>query len=322
MNGNYALWFLLLLLCGKIAATSLTMSIGGSGGVFAPSLFMGAMLGAAFGDAAAQLAPHATGPTGAYALVGMGAVFAAASRAPITAVIIIFELTGDYHIILPLMVAVVIAVSLAALLSGESIYTAKLRRRGVDLRRHRQFISRKLTAGEAARPLPPAVAADEPLAALLERFARSGEPVLPVYEDDGHLVGAVNARTLDEAASGGRLAATAADLAEPVTSVAAGQRLDDVLDQMLALHADALPVADDDGKMIGWITHRDVLIAYRNELPQIRGGNSSRPAPGPLRGAKSFVDLYRSTIYYSAHGKVHRDGGCGTGSRRRPRRVA
>jgi chloride channel protein, CIC family len=133
--GKYVLGLLLVLLCGKIFATSLTMAIGGSGGVFAPSLFIGAMLGSAFGAGAHDLLPAATASAGAYGLVGMAAVFAAAGRAPITAVLIVFELTGDYKIILPLMLAVVVATGLSHLLSADSIYTLKLRRRGIDIDR-------------------------------------------------------------------------------------------------------------------------------------------------------------------------------------------
>ena len=98
---------------GRSLATSLTMAIGGSGGVFAPALFMGAMLGSAFGTGAHDLLPAATAGAGAYGLVGMAAVFAATGRAPITAVVIVFELTGDYSIILPLMLAVVVATALS-----------------------------------------------------------------------------------------------------------------------------------------------------------------------------------------------------------------
>ena len=105
---RYAIAFLLALLVGKIVACSLTIGIGGSGGVFAPSLFCGAMLGAAFGDVVHAVVPGSTAArSGAYALVGMGAVFAGAARAPITAVVILFELTGEYSIILPLMLAIV-----------------------------------------------------------------------------------------------------------------------------------------------------------------------------------------------------------------------
>src|SRR5206468_4648471 len=99
MAGTYTVVFLLVLLAGKVVATSLTIGIGGSGGVFAPSLFIGAMLGAAFGQTLHTIAPGTTGAAGSYALIGMGALFAGAARAPITAVIIMFELTGEYAII-------------------------------------------------------------------------------------------------------------------------------------------------------------------------------------------------------------------------------
>jgi CIC family chloride channel protein len=131
--GKYVLGALLAFLCGKILATSLTMAIGGSGGVFAPSLFIGAMLGSAYGLGAHDLLPGATAGAGAYGLVGMAALFAAAGRAPMTAILIVFELTGDYKIILPLMLAVVVATGLSHLLSQDSIYTLKLRRRGIDI---------------------------------------------------------------------------------------------------------------------------------------------------------------------------------------------
>ena len=131
VDGHYALAFVLMLLAAKVVATSLTIAIGGSGGVFAPSLFMGAMLGSAFGQIAHAALPSVTAPAGAYALVGMGAVFAGAARAPITAVIILFELTGEYTIILPLMLAIVLATSVSGSLSRDTIYTLKLRRRGI-----------------------------------------------------------------------------------------------------------------------------------------------------------------------------------------------
>jgi CIC family chloride channel protein len=131
--GKYSIAFLIVLLIAKMIATSLTIGIGGSGGVFAPSLFIGAMLGSAYGETLQQVAPGVAGPVGAYGLIGMGAVFAGAARAPITAVIIMFELTGEYTIILPLMAAIVLATGMSHLLSPDTIYTLKLRRRGIDL---------------------------------------------------------------------------------------------------------------------------------------------------------------------------------------------
>ena len=134
-SGSYSMAFLLVLLLGKMIATSLTIGIGGSGGVFAPSLFMGAMFGMAYGYALHLVIPELAGPIAAYGLIGMGAVFAGAARAPITAVIIMFELTNEYSIILPLMVAIVLAELTSRFLSKDTIYTLKLRRRGIDLDR-------------------------------------------------------------------------------------------------------------------------------------------------------------------------------------------
>jgi CIC family chloride channel protein len=131
--GGYLAGLLLVLLVGKMLATSLTIGIGGSGGVLAPSLYIGAMFGTAYGDGVAALAPSQLGVLGAYGLIGMGAVFAGAARAPITAVIIILELTGEYSLILPLMSAIVLATLTSRVLNRDTIYTLKLRRRGIDL---------------------------------------------------------------------------------------------------------------------------------------------------------------------------------------------
>ncbi|WP_245981484.1 chloride channel protein [Frondihabitans australicus] len=131
--GRYAVAFLLILLVGKVVATSLTLGIGGSGGVFAPSLFIGAMLGAAFGQVAGMLDPALHGQAGAFAIVGMGAVLVGTTRAPITAGVMLFELTGDYAIVLPLLLAIVVAAAVSRLLGADTIYTLKLRRRGIDI---------------------------------------------------------------------------------------------------------------------------------------------------------------------------------------------
>jgi len=138
LAGNLVLGVAFALLFLKLLATILTLGSGGSGGVFAPSLFMGAMLGTVFELGVRKIFPAVIAPPGAYALIGMAATFTAAAHAPITAVIILFELTGDYRIILPLMLTVVITTIVSQqLLKGESIYTLKLSRRGVHLSRGR-----------------------------------------------------------------------------------------------------------------------------------------------------------------------------------------
>jgi CIC family chloride channel protein len=249
-----------VLLLGKLLATSLTIAIGGSGGVFAPSLFMGAMLGAAYGDAVGGIAPHLAGQPGAYGLVGMGAVFAAAGRAPITSLLIIFELIGDYRIILPLMVAVVVATAVAALLGHDSIYTLKLRRRGIELRRRHTTLMQRLTVADAMRPIPSPLSADADVPVLVHRFARGGEQALPVVGSDGSYVGGLALESVASAAK--RPDATAGDLAVVVPALQPGQRLDTVLELLLRSDVDGLPVTSADGSITGWVSHRDVLDAY------------------------------------------------------------
>ena len=127
--GQLAMRTMLIMLVLKMVATSLTLGSGGSGGVFAPLLVIGVMLGGGFGKAVAELAPGLDIQPAGYALVGMGAVFAAASRAPMTGAVLVFELTRNYRMMLPLLVAVVIATIVGHWLSGGTIYTLKLSRR-------------------------------------------------------------------------------------------------------------------------------------------------------------------------------------------------
>jgi CIC family chloride channel protein len=131
--GNEALWFLLILIAGKMFTASLTIGIGGSGGVFAPSLFTGAMAGTAFGVIANHLFGPAVGAPAIYGVIAMGAVFAAAAQAPLTSIASVAEMTGNYGLILPVMLAVGIATGLARRLSYGTIYTRKLLRRGIDI---------------------------------------------------------------------------------------------------------------------------------------------------------------------------------------------
>jgi CIC family chloride channel protein len=131
--GNEAVWFLLILMAAKMFTASLTIGIGGSGGVFAPSLFTGAMAGTAFGAIADHLFGQAAGAPAVYGVIAMGAVFAAAAQAPLTSIASVVEMTGNYGLILPVMLAVGVATWLARQLSYGTIYTRKLLRRGIDI---------------------------------------------------------------------------------------------------------------------------------------------------------------------------------------------
>ncbi len=133
--GRYVLWFLLLLLAAKILATSLTLSIGGSGGVFAPSLFIGAMAGMAYGSIAQHVFGHTVNSPAVFAVVAMGGVFGAATQAPLTATASAVEMTGNFSLILPAMLVVGVAAALSRHLGANNIYTTKLLRRGIDIER-------------------------------------------------------------------------------------------------------------------------------------------------------------------------------------------
>ncbi|HWU22473.1 MAG TPA: chloride channel protein [Nocardioides sp.] len=263
--GKYAAAFLLVLLVGKIVATSLTIGIGGSGGVFAPSLFIGAMLGAAFGALANHAVPSVAGPAGAYALIGMGAVFAGAARAPITAVVILFELTGQYSIILPLMVAIVLATGVSHRLSADTIYSLKLRRRGVDLGTRETISAALTTVGAAMRPLPDPIGAGQPLGEAALRLAHSAYGTLPVT-DEGRYAGVITARAIAEelARSGGDAPSTAASLAVRPAPLAPADHLDAAVRELDASDLGALPVADPaSGEVVGWFDYDAALHRLR-----------------------------------------------------------
>jgi chloride channel protein, CIC family len=133
INGHVVLALIVLFMFGKILACSLTLAIGGSGGVFAPSLFTGAMAGMAFGTVAQHVFGHAVGPPAIYALVAMGGVFAGATQAPLTAIASVTEMTGNFALTLPIILAAAIAAALSRHLTYGNIYTTKLLRRGIDI---------------------------------------------------------------------------------------------------------------------------------------------------------------------------------------------
>ncbi len=265
VGGHYVLLALLGLLAAKLLATSLTMWIGGSGGVFAPSLFMGAMLGGAYGTVFHHLLPGLAANPGAYALVGMGAVFAACARAPITAVIVVFELTGDYNIILPLMFAVVVATALSQHASRDTIYTLKLRRRGIDIEAPpgRRLMAQTRVAEAMGEP-PCPLRVEQPASEIIARFATDRCDSLPVTDSGGALLGVVAAVDLERAVTrDSTQIRLAGDLMREAPKVRADETLEDAVAVLAAGDDEGIPVVDPDDRMVGWLTHRRVLRAYR-----------------------------------------------------------
>jgi chloride channel protein, CIC family len=265
--GNYVLWFLIVLAAGKIIACSLTLGIGGSGGVFAPSLFIGVTSGMAFGEIADHLLGPGAGQPALYAVVAMGAVFTSAARAPLTSLASVVEMTGDFTLTLPVMLAVAIATAASRALSYGTIYTTKLLRRGQDIDRAAPWRAfGDLKTADVMRPF------SDPLA------------VAPGPDGDG------------------RAAPALARLAGPVTyrgdpqTVLASESLAQALRQVAAYGRDGLPVLSGDGQQVqGWITSTSVLDTVAREIgglpPQAAaaglrpGGESSRQdLPNPLPG--------------------------------------
>jgi CIC family chloride channel protein len=252
------------LIVAKLVATSLTIGSGGSGGVFAPSLFMGAMTGSAFGALAHRWFPGMTAESGAYALVGMAAVFAGAAHAPITSILIVFEMTRDYRIILPLMIAVVVSTLIAEAVSRESIYTLKLLRRGVD-------VSGRVTGNPLEQiPVSQAMITDvEPIMSstsvqdLITRLEASGEHGVPVADGAGRLTGIVSVSDITEA--GPEAHGTVGEIAtsSPATAYP-DEPLSEAMKRFAALDIGQLPVVDrlQPDRIVGLLRRRDVIRAY------------------------------------------------------------
>src|SRR5574341_229351 len=202
------------LIPAKIVATSFTLGSGGSGGLFAPALYIGGMVGGAFGYLVHELFPSFTAFYGAYALVGMSATFGAAAQAPITAIIILFEMTNDYRIILPPMTATVIAVLVYRAFTVESIYTLKLTQLGIDYLTPREGdLMTTIKVREAlTRHIVP-VAEDSTIRDMLRLVAKTGHEWFPVLDGGEKLVGVVTYRDVVKAVDEDRLEGRVLDYA-------------------------------------------------------------------------------------------------------------
>jgi CIC family chloride channel protein len=200
LQGKASFWLFAVLVLLKPLATSFTLGSGNSGGIFAPSLFTGAVLGGAYGYVAGALFPDIAGEVGAYALVGMAAVFAAAARAPLTSILIVFEMSGDYHLILPLMAASIVGSSLTQWLHPDSIYTLKLTKRGIRFDQGRDLdVMQGVLVEEVMNQAPITVHKDQSLAELFAIFQETHLYGFPVMENDEDLYGMVTLQDMERA---------------------------------------------------------------------------------------------------------------------------
>ncbi|MCH7473030.1 MAG: chloride channel protein [Gemmatimonadetes bacterium] len=270
LQGAMVWKFMLLLVVFKIVAVSITIGSGGSGGIFAPSLFIGAMLGGAVGTVVHTIWPASTAGAGAYALVGMGAVVAAGTHAPITAILIIFELTGDYKIILPLMISCITATLLATQMQTASIYTLKLLRRGIDIHKGKDVnVLQSVHVREEMRSDAVVVSPEAPLVALLSKFIEHPGSTLFVTDDDNHLLGIVTSddiRPLMRDAASLETLVIAEDVmtAQDFPTVSPDDSLAHVM-KFLGSYRGEVAVLER-GRLVGVIWPEDVIQRYNTEI--------------------------------------------------------
>jgi len=288
---------LFLLIPLKILATSVTLGSGGSGGIFAPSLFVGAMAGGCFGNAVHRFFPSVTASPGAYSIVAMGAVVSGTTHGPMSAILILFEMTGDYKIILPLMIACIMCTLASRALEAESIYTLKLARRGVNIRSGREVnVLRSIKVGDVMNTAVETVPENLTLGDLAGKITKSKYNSFPVLDAQGRLAGILSFRDYSGVLFDENLKdlVVSKDLAtRDVVTISTEDDLYEALERFSVRDFSTLPVVspDDQDRLVGILTRRDIIGAYdkavvkKSLLPQgSRGGGkgSSTPTGRPV----------------------------------------
>ena len=271
--GRIGLTTLALLCLGKILATTVTLRGGGSGGVFTPSLFVGAALGGAFGLGLAQLFPSMGIRPEAYALVGMGVMVAAATHAPITAIFIVSEMTSDYAITMPLMLAVVLSYSVKRVLESDSLYTLWFKRRGESLEVPRdRTLLKVMYVRDVFRPARVVLREDAVVTELLAQLGQSDHSEIPVVNAADTLRGTIQIADIAQVALDRRDLTgvlLAADLVVPTETVQPDDTLFDAMRRMGVRGTTLLPVIEKGtDRLLGVITRGQVLTVYEQALAE------------------------------------------------------
>jgi CIC family chloride channel protein len=272
LMGNMAFTMMLGLIFLKILATSLTLGSGGSGGVFAPSLYIGAMLGGTFGSIVHHFFPTVTATKGAYALVGMGATVAAAAHAPLTNILILFELTGDYHIILPIMVSCIMSTLVIRGLSPHSIYSIRLHQKGITIEAGKEVnILQGIRVSDAMTTEVEVIPENMRFQEILTHITQSRYSNFPVVNSKGQLAGILSFQDIRQHVFDPDLEhlVVAKDLATlAVTTITPSDNLKDALAKLAYRSIEQLPVVDarDPKKLVGILTRRDIITTYNKAI--------------------------------------------------------
>ena len=313
--GNHTFWVMtLLLVFVKIFATSVTLGSGGSGGIFAPSLFIGAMLGAFFGHFANILFPDLTATPGTYALIGMGGLVAGTTRAPITAILTIFELTKETSIILPLMLTCIIGTIVSSKFSRESIYTLKLLLRNINVKGHAETnIMKSLHVKDLYLRDFVSIPENRPFDDIVTTLITRELPYVSVHDTkSGHFKGIISIHDVKDVVFEKdtlRYVVVAGDMANKnIPRVDLDENAHTVLKKMKKSGYDGLPVVDanDDTVQIGIIWLQDIVDAYDEEIEHIdiTSGLAERIAMSNLESDIRFLEGYMISEIHAPHAFV------------------
>ena len=273
LAGEGVLWVLLALIVLKSVATAITLGSGGAGGVFAPSLFIGAVVGGAFGGVMHWLLPNYTASPGAYATVGIGAFLAASTHAPMTAIFLLFEMTGNYMIIIPIMITAILGTTTAKRLYVDSIDTVDFTREGINIHEGREVaIMKSIKVGKAITEDVDFISENANINHLLElfRFARDSF-YFPVVNHKGLMVGVVSMQDVknilhDEEQRVCYL--VGAICSRDVITLTPDDNLYDAMQLFDLKGIEEIPVVEnlEDPWVLGMIKRKDVIAAYNHEV--------------------------------------------------------
>jgi len=272
LYGSLTLQFAFVLMLAKIVATSLTLGSGGSGGIFAPGLFIGAMMGAGYGSLINILFPGIAAGPGSYAMVGMGAVFAGATHAPLTSIIILYEMTQDHGIILPMMFACVISSTLTRWYQKENIYTTKLLHRGIDIEQEEEHqMLENIQVREAMTSKIIKIPAQATVREALKYFERNFYSYLPVVDSTtGDMVGMLSYESIvslkDE-----DLSRQAQDLCvPPAATIYEDENLLKAFNLINKISVKIIPVLSDDrtNRLTGVLARGDIMDRYYKHISE------------------------------------------------------
>jgi CIC family chloride channel protein len=271
LHGNPTLLFLALLFVAKTAATASTIGSGGVGGVFTPSLLVGATVGGMVAHLVHGVFPHLDAPVGGYALLGMGSLMAGVTRAPLLAVIMIFELTQNTAVLLPMMVVSILSVTAARVFQKDSIYVGSLRSAGIVWEKTPEATAlASLKVADIMRRDVALIPRTMPLPEIVSAFLRSRSLFLYVGDEEGRLIGAVDIHEIKESFQERELSGlvVAEDLATEIPFATPEEPLTSVNEKLWFRDVGQLPVVDspERRRFLGVVTQRDLLGAFDSEV--------------------------------------------------------